>query len=247
VGLLKTLAKPAYEEVVKEMRGLIKSGSKPLYRHSHDPGRLFDWRKFDTFATEVPKVNTGVEPIGLYFAENIPEIRPLLNPGMTRDTIGDIRSQYLLRKGLGSKEYYDTNKGIITGVIPPDVKNMKFDAEEWEEYLSDFLMGYPEYRKFAARGVFDSMSLPNSIANDKKIAVPMAKRLTQRLLDEGADAVTFPDTVADQRNMYQTVLMTHGNMLAKWRKGAETGAGVLGVAGLAAPKFFGWDSGKEME
>jgi hypothetical protein len=266
MGLLKTLAKPAYEEVIKEMRGLIKSGAKPLYRHSYNPERLFNGDKFKTFADVSAKINTGVEPIGLYFSENIPKINPLLNPNTGLDTLKDIKSKYFQRGTLSASRKYleevgmseesintylnkklpysSLNRGIITGVIPPDVKNIRFGPDEWEAYLRDFLKdsGYP---KVASRSPYlDYANLPMNITDDRgNIASSMARKLTKRLLDTGADAVTFPDTVANQPDLYQTVLMTHGNMLAKWRKGEATGAGVLGL--LATPKFFNWDKGHE--
>lgn len=245
---LAQLLKPAEKAIVNEMRGLIKSGAKPLYRREMHPARFFGEQKFDTWNVANPRVNTGAEPIGLYFAENIPEINPLLNPG----------GRVIRKVSESRKELYKPNPwgdipgqtprphGYISGVLTPGTEHKEFSTPEWVDFIRDYM---------------SSKGLPNLITKEGEIgpginAIPtlygsskvsLAKGLTKKLADMGLDAVTFPDTIAGQPNLKQTVLLSHGNMLAKWGRDLERGAGVLGVAGLAAPKFFGWDSGKEQE
>lgn len=229
------IAFPA-KEVIKEMRQLIRTGSKPLYRHSNDPARLFT-EGFKDYTHSTPKVNTGVEPLGLYFADKMNEIEPLLQPNIWRTPLIELKNDYGFSKAIPGDLRF--KRGIISGVLSPDARIKNFSEPEWQDFVTGLLreknLEGIKWSSNAGKFRLDTANLPDGVIGE---ALPLAKTLTSRLANAGYDAVRFPDLVADQKDLFQTTLLSRGNMLAKWRKGAETGAGILGVGGLALPNFL---------
>lgn len=235
--MLFKISPEEYKAIVKEMQGYIKEGISPIYRHSSDPAKLVE-KGFKTAWDVKPKLNTPIEPIGLYFAKNTREINPLLNPVPPEDfyipdSLHDVMKKYIMPKASGGYR-----PGLMSAVIPPDVKTRKFDPEQWNDFLAEFAhdegLSHLLTRVRGKERLKDWHAIRNETDTDY-----YSKQLTKRIANEGYDAVEFPDTVASQPHLSQVVLLTRGNTLTKWMQGSLRGAGVLGVA--AAPKFFNWE------
>lgn len=217
----------AETEVLREMRELQRGGAKTYYRNTGAPRALFD-RGWNSYKDANPKLNTAAEPYGLYFADRAPDIGPLLNPGMPPHTLSNLHNMYVRYQRQLDPSY---QRGLVAGVLKPGTKHKVFNIDEWLDYLEG--MG----REFGKPLVNRSGKVNWEIGGNEE-ARAAADLLTRDLAEGwGYDVVSFPDTVARQPEYMQTVLLKKGKMLARWRQGVNTGAGVLGVGGLAIPTW----------
>src|SRR5574343_599918 len=222
--------------IIKEIRSAIKAGEKPLYRYEFNPEqRIKDGFDISRGAA------SSVEPGGLYFSDKLSHIPGLVQPdaytGRGQEaTISELKD-YLIRGnwsrwrdsvgGRGLGDLVKSERGFITGVLDPRTSIANFNQEEWlnfvervEKYNNIKDLSPKKLRNYAA-----------GIPTDDYVMVDkLPKLLSERLLNEGYEAVKFPDTVARQPNLYQTVLLNQGNMNAMWRNKGKVGAGILGTA-----------------
>ena len=239
------------DEAMEVFRFLKKSGEPVLYRSQPAIWDMFN-KGIKTFPAVKVHANTPVEPIGSYWGKlnNLPG---LIAPGLDKttrgvnrktlmnflDTIGTEKDEFL---SGGSEDPFENMYGLAEGILHPKAKVARFNPDEWADFVKESArrsgVGFKLDDLDRIRtSVFGEPNGAQKISDIKQLP----RMLSKDLLGQGYQAVQFPDTVARQPNLNQTVLLEPGNMVARWMTGAGRarrwadkeeligGAGVLGA------------------